>query len=201
MHIRALVFDLAGVLLDFRGPESVSALSEGRSGEEEFFRLWSDARCAHDFTCGKCTPEQFARNAVGELKLKVTSEKFLAEFQTWLRGPYDGALEMLQGLRPTYRVACLSNTNELDVKRFDEELRLQNYFDECFYSNEIGFRKPEPAAYLHVMKSLDMPAHEIAFFDDSLKNVGGAAAVGMHARHVIGFGNLMIQLNEIKMSS
>ena len=70
---------------------------------------------------------------------------------------------MLEGLRPRYRVACLSNTDELHGRQFDEQLHLQDWFDECFYSNESGLRKPDPKAYLHVSKSLDFPPNEIAF--------------------------------------
>ena len=197
MTIRALVFDLAGVLLDFGGPESVYKMSDRRIGEKEFFRFWSEAKCAHDLHCGRCTPEAFARHAVRELGLPVTSERFLAEYQTWLRGPYPGALELLERLRPQYRVACLSNTDELNVRKFDEELHLQNWFDECFYSNEIGSRKPDPQAYLHVSKALDVPPSEIAFFDDAMTCVDGAIAVGMHGQHVTGFGDLQIRLNQM----
>jgi HAD superfamily hydrolase (TIGR01509 family) len=131
------------------------------------------------------------------LRLPVTSERFLAEFQTWLRGPFPGALEMLEGLRPQYRVACLSNTDALHVRQFDKRLQLQNWFDECFYSNEIGLRKPDPKAYQHVSKALDVPPNEIAFFDDSLECVNTAAAVGMHAEHVVGIGDLNIRLNRM----
>ena len=197
MSIRALVFDLAGVLLDFGGPESVYKMSERRIGEKEFFRFWAEAKCAHDLHCGRCTPEAFAQHAIRELGLPVTSERFLAEYQTWLRGPFPGALEMIEALRPRYRVACLSNTDAINVQRFDEELHLQDWFHECFYSNEIGLRKPDPAAYLHLIKKLDVPPNEIAFFDDSLECVNGAIAIGMHGHHVTGFDDLQIRLTEL----
>jgi glucose-1-phosphatase len=195
MNIRALVFDLAGVLLDFRGPESVYKMSDRRVSEKEFFRFWSDAKCARDLHLGRCTPEAFARHAVRELGLPVTGERFLAEYQTWLRGSYPGARELLEALRPQYRVACLSNTDPINVRKFDEELHLRDWFDECFYSNEIGLRKPDDEAYLHVSKALDVPPNEIAFFDDSMKNVAGAAAIGMHAKHVTRFGDLQMHLS------
>ena len=73
MKIRALVFDLAGVLLDFGGVESLHKLSGGRIGEPKFFRFWSEARCAHDLHCGRCTREDFARQAVLGFGLRVTS--------------------------------------------------------------------------------------------------------------------------------
>lgn len=197
MTIRALVFDLAGVLLDFGGVESVYKLSDRRIGEKQFFRFWSEAKCAHDLHCGRCTPEAFARHAVRELGLPVTSERFLAEYQTWLRGPYPGALELLERLRPQYRVACLSNTDAINVRRFEEELRLQDWFDDCFYSNEIGVRKPDTKAYLHVINALDVAPNETAFFDDSLECVNGAIAVGMHGQHVAGLADLQMRLNQM----
>ncbi len=191
------MFDLAGVLLDFGGPESLFKLSDGRVSEDEFVRFWSEATCAHDLHCGRCTPEDFAWQAVRELGLRVTGERFLAEFRTWLRGPYPGVLELLEGLRPRYRLACLSNIDSLHVQQFDEALHLQGWFDECFYSNEIGLRKPDPKVYLHVSKALDIPPNEIAFFDDSLECVNGAIAVGMHGQHCVGFGELQIRLSEL----
>jgi putative hydrolase of the HAD superfamily len=197
MNIRALVFDLAGVLLDFGGPESVYRMSGRRVGEKEFFRFWSGSRCAHDLHCGRCTPEAFARHAVRELGLRVTAEQFLAEYRTWLRGPYPGALEMLRGLRPHYRVACLSNTDPVNVQRFDDQLRLRDYFDQCFYSNEMGVRKPDPEAYLHVSHAMDVPCGEIAFFDDSETCVNGAIAVGMRGHHVTSFDDLQERLSRM----
>ncbi len=197
MSVRALVFDLAGVLLEFGGPEYVYAKSNGRVDEDAYFRFWSEAKCAHDLHCGRTSPEEFAREAVREFGLTVTPETFLADYKTWFRGPYAGALELVERLRPRYRVACLSNANVLDVTRFKEETQLQRRFDECFYSNELGLRKPDPAAYLHVCKVLALAPGEIAFFDDSLENVKGAIAVGMHGHHVQGFADLTVVLGRL----
>ena len=83
------------------------------------------------------------------------------------------------------------------MKRFDEEVQLQRWFDACFYSNEMRLRKPDAAAYLHVIKTLDLSPGEIAFFDDSLENVEGAVAVGIHGNHVQGFGDLRILLGRM----
>jgi putative hydrolase of the HAD superfamily len=190
MNPRALVFDLAGVLLDFRGPDYVYARSGGRVDEEAYFRFWSQAKCAHDLHCGRCSPEEFAREAVREWQLDVTPQDFLADYRTWFRGPYEGALELLETLKPRYRLACLSNANVLDVKRFREEVQLQRWLDACLYSNELGLRKPDPAAYLSVSKALALPPRDIAFFDDSVENVNGAIAVGMQGHHVRGFTDL-----------
>lgn len=197
MAICALVFDLGGVLIDYRGVESLHALSTGRVGAEEFTRFWSDSRWAGALYQGRCSPEEFARGVVGELSLSCTPEKFLEAFRGWLHGPFPGAFDLLRELRSRYRVACLSNTNQFDVQRLDEELRLREHFDQCFFSNEIGLRKPDPRCYRHVIDGLGVPAIEIAFFDDNPEYVAGASAVGMQAFHCVGFDQLRTKLREL----
>jgi len=87
------------------------------------------------------------------------------------------------------------------VRRFGEELQLQRRLDGCFYSNELGRRKPDPEVYLHVCRTLDVAPAEVAFFDDSRENVAGARAVGMHAYHVTGFADLKRVLTELGVTS
>ena len=188
--IRALVFDLAGVLLDFGGVESLRDLSGGRIGELEFSRFWSYSPWADRLYRGECDPEAFAAGATEAFALNVTPSEFLTAFRRWLRGPYPGALDLVQRVRLSHRAACLSNTNALDVERFRRELRLDETFDRCFFSNEIGLRKPDPACYLHVVHKLGFAPDEIAFFDDSEECVAGARAVGLQAHRCVGIESL-----------
>ena len=100
-------------------------------------------------------------------------------------------------LRPHYRLACLSNTNALDVKRFRDELLLHERFDHCFFSNEIALRKPDPACYHHVVEHLGVLPGEIVFFDDSLECVSGARDVGIRAYQCDGIQPLRATLREL----
>jgi beta-phosphoglucomutase-like phosphatase (HAD superfamily) len=60
----------------------------------------------------------------------------------------------------TYRLRLTrsGSTNELDVRRFRDELNLPAYFDACFFSNEIGHRKPSPRSYQHVLRAFGLAA-------------------------------------------
>jgi glucose-1-phosphatase len=188
--IRALVFDLAGVLLDFDGIASLRDLSGGRVGEEEFGRFWSRSPWADRLYRGQCSPQAFAVGAVQELSLEVTPAEFLAAFQTWLRGPYAGAFELIRAVRPHYQVACLSNTNALDVRRFRHELKLHEKFGPLLFFNEIGLRKPDLDCYRHVVRHLQRVPDEVAFFDDSPECVAGARALGLQAHLCAGIAAL-----------
>ena len=196
---RVLLFDLAGVLLDFGGVESLHALSKGRVDADAFARFWSRSPWADALYCGRCSPEAFAAGAVDEFSLAVSPAEFLLAFRAWLRGPYPGAFELLGELRPRYQLACLSNTNTLDVQRFRDELRLQDAFDRCFFSNEIGLRKPDADCYRCVVEGLGVRADEIVFFDDSLECVDGARAVGLHAQQVVGLDELRAALRHVNV--
>src|SRR5437588_238105 len=57
-------------------------------------------------------------------------------------------------------------------------------FREIFLSSIIGLRKPDAAAYDHVVKAIGVPAHRIVFFDDLAENIEGAQARGLTAVHV-----------------
>ena len=59
-----------------------------------------------------------------------------------------------------------------------------SHFREMFLSSTIGLRKPDAAAYDHVIKEIGVPAARIVFFDDSAENIEGARARGLFAVHV-----------------
>jgi glucose-1-phosphatase len=48
-------------------------------------------------------------------------------------------------------------------------------------SSTIGLRKPDAAAFDHVVKAIGVPAERIVFFDDLADNIEGARARGLVA--------------------
>ena len=96
-------------------------------------------------------------------------------------------------------MACLSNTNCLDVARFRDELELDRRFDRCFFSNEIGLRKPSPACFAHVLQRLGRSAEpsRVAFFDDSAACVEGARDAGMRAYRATSIASLRGHLESL----
>jgi HAD superfamily hydrolase (TIGR01509 family) len=196
--IDVVVFDLADVLLEFRGVESVARLSAGRIGPAEFARFWR-SRWADALYKGECSPEEFAAGAVVAFGLAISPGAFLREFRTWLRGPYPGALELVADVRERAGAACLSNTNCLDVVRFRDELQFDRRFDYCFFSNEIGQRKPDAACFAHVLRRLGLSAEprRVVFFDDSSACVRGARDAGMLAYQSASVASLRSHLERL----
>ncbi len=178
MHIKAILFDLAGVLLDFRGPDSVYEMSNGRINRSSFDEFWRWSKWAIAFTKGACTAHEFAQGAVEYFRLDLSPEAFLENYRSWYKGPYPGALDLIGLLKPKFKVACLSNTNVMDVPKFREELKLHELMDECLFSNEIGYMKPEKEAFSIACEKLSLTPEQILLIDDNRNFVDAAIQFG-----------------------
>ena len=80
---------------------------------------------------------------------------------------------------------AFSNTNRPHVEHFSKAYaEVLGHFREMFLSSTIGLRKPDAAAYDHVVKAIGAPASRVVFFDDLAENVEAARAYGLKAVHV-----------------
>lgn len=86
--------------------------------------------------------------------------------------------EFVQTLKPHYKIAMLSNVgrNRLSEIFSPGQLSLIDYFG---LSSEIGYAKPDAAAYCHVADQLQVPPQECIFVDDQPRYIAGAQATGM----------------------
>lgn len=187
MHdIRCILFDLGGVLVDFRGVERLAEWLGDAEVAEEHWRRWLGAGSLRQFELGRLTPEEFAIRFLEEFELDLTPGQVLEEMRGFVSGPLDGAVELLDELRPHYLLACLSNTNRLHWPWMSAELGLDRRLDRAFASCEIGRLKPDPEAFHHVCRELGLAPEEILFFDDAAINVEAARAVGFEAVRSLG---------------
>jgi putative acetyltransferase len=201
MNIKAILFDLAGVLLDFRGPDSISELSNGLINSSSFDEFWSRSKWAIAFTKGACTAHEFAQGAVEYFRLALSPETFLENYRSWYKGPYPGALDLIGFLKPKFRVACLSNTNVIDVPKFREELKLHEIMDECLFSNEIGYMKPEKEVFSIACEKLALTPDQILLIDDNQNFVDASIEFGMAARRADGVIGATKELLDIGLIS
>jgi putative hydrolase of the HAD superfamily len=179
--VRCVLFDLGNVLVRFRGVERVAELLGDGPVTEVLWERWLRSETVRAFEVGRLTPDEFARRFLDEFPLGLGHEELTSELESWISGPLDGALELLDELRPRYLVACLSNTNPLHWPRLFARMGLAERFERVFVSCETGLLKPDPAAFEHVRRELALPAGEILFFDDARLNVEAARAAGFQA--------------------
>ncbi|MEX2327703.1 MAG: HAD-IA family hydrolase, partial [Pseudomonadales bacterium] len=127
---------------------------------------------------------------VSEFELDISPDTFLRAFVEWPRGPFDGAIDLLESLKDKYHLACLSNTNHLHWARFESETRLLSSLDSHFASHLIGIMKPDPEIYHHTIHSLGCAPAAILFLDDNPVNVDSARSCGMQSELVSGISSV-----------
>ena len=78
------------------------------------------------------------------------------------------------------RSGMLSNNVPVLCDRVRDDARTARV-ERFVFSNEIGVRKPDPAAYMALAEALQLAPHEIVFVDDAERNVAAAQALGFRA--------------------
>jgi epoxide hydrolase-like predicted phosphatase len=193
-RIHVLLFDLGGVLVEFSGVRDLAALLRGRLSESEILERWSRCPYSEQFGLGKLSPQDFGEQFVRDWDIELSPEDFLREFQSWSRRLFPGAMELLTSLRPKFRLAALSNSNELHWKRNTNDLGVTGLFEVAISSHQIGMCKPDPKMYLTALDRLGASPDSVMFFDDVPANVKAASALGIHAFQVDGIEGVRSRL-------
>ena len=178
-----LVFDLGGVLFDFRGAELIARLARKTLTPAQVRESW--VPLVRAFEVGGCSAREFAEQSVAEYELELGAEAFIDAFRVAAAGFYEGALDLIAQLRARHRVVTLSNTNDVQWPEVLAHLANGDPFHAHYPSHLSGFHKPDPRAYQAVVH-----AHEASlrfyFFDDRAENIAAAAQLGWQATLVRG---------------
>ena len=192
-----LLFDLGGILVELAGIPRLLEWMEHRVDVDGLNEKWLYSKAVRDYERGRISSGDFAAAMVEEFGLSVDAERFLKEYEFFPKDFYPGARELLSGLSKKYKVAVLSNTNELHWGRFGKEECFSGFADRCFVSHLTGFMKPDAEAFRFVIEKLGCEPGRILFFDDNLPNVEAARSAGMQAEHVRDFDDLKLRLLEL----
>jgi len=197
MRIDAILFDLGGVMIELAGVERMLEWSPSLGTTDELWRRWLGSPAVRAYETGRTNREAFADAIVAEFALPVDAETFLGEFAWWPRSLHPDAGPLLAALASRYRLASLSNTNELHWHRFARDWDLPAMFHHNFPSFMVGRLKPDADYFEHVLDALGIAADRALFVDDNRINVEAARAVGLHARQVPRFEALAPTLAEL----
>ena len=180
--IRAILFDLGGVLVGLRGVDHFAMQTPlgdrwTEAALREFFQ--NDPGMAR-YETGEWGTAQYLSHLRNSLQIDASDPQLSAIINEILVGPYQQSEPLLAELahhRPLY---LLSNTNALHWKVI-RPYPILRHFTELFASHLIGYRKPDERAYRHVLKQVSLQPYELLFIDDLPTNVEAALAVGMPA--------------------
>lgn len=184
--IAVVLFDLDGVVRHF-DPRSVEDI-ERRHGIEAgaIERFAFSSPLIEDVTTG-CISR---RDWVEQIAEHLGSHEAAAE---WGRQPFradPAVLALADALRARgLRTAILTNGTDT-IPAEAAELGLDAHFEAIFNSATIGYAKPHPRAFQHVLDSMGVAASAVFFTDDSPAKLAGAAKLGMTTHHYTGIAEL-----------
>jgi len=182
----ALLFDLGRVVLDIDFNKVVSCWA-GHAGCEP---AQLTARFAPDDAWrrherGEISDAEFFAGLRASLGIGISDAQFLEGWNAIFAGEMPGISAMLARAGERLPLYAFSNTNNAHVDHFLQAYAgVLGHFREIYLSSTIGLRKPDAAAYDHVVKAIGVPASRIVFFDDSAENIAGARARGLTAVQV-----------------
>jgi epoxide hydrolase-like predicted phosphatase len=184
MPIRAVIFDLGGVLVRTEDQTPRRELAE-RLGitRQEMYYLVFDSPSARQASLGEITAEEHMEAM--RLTLGVPARDFsTVPGAFWSGDRLDmGLVDYLRSLRPGYKTALLSNAWSDLRGVLTERWKIADAFDELVISAEVGITKPDPGIYHLALQRLQVAPQEAVFVDDFMENIDGGKAVGLHTIH------------------
>ncbi len=188
-QIKNIIFDLGGVILNIDYELTTKAFVElGLENFREVYSQKKQQRFFDDFEKGKLTRTEFFVELSNHLPEGITHEQMENAWNAMLMYIPSDRINWLKKIGSRYRIFLLSNTNEIHIQAFRNILQedfgkdiLEEIFEKCYYSSEIGMRKPEKEIFDRVTNENNLKPSETFFIDDSVQHVEGAISAGLNA--------------------
>ena len=194
-HIKNIIFDLGGVILDIdlaKGIEAMKKLGirDFESGDNKLNRTDSFL----EYEKGLITDDEFFEKLKKESGVDFRDEDFIEAWNKIIVGFQNEPVDLVYKLNRSdrFRTFLLSNTNALHKELYTSILKeqysiagLEDLFEKAYFSHEIYMRKPDAEIYHYVLKDAGMNPEETLFIDDSEPNINTASSLGMETYHLV----------------
>jgi len=186
--IKAIIFVMGGVLVDLDIEDCKKAFKErlGYYDIDEIIDACHQKGIYGDLEEGILSADDFRSIVLAGSRPDAVAEDVDEAMSHILVGIEPYKAEMLKRLSEKYELYMLSNNNPICVrysrKMFEDAgIPLENIFRKCYFSYEMKALKPSETFYRNVVSDIGLPAEQMLFIDDSMKNVEGSVAAGLPA--------------------
>lgn len=180
---KALIFDFGGVLLNLDEDKTWQGLKE----------ILDPAKAAdvwelvfHPFERGEISEDAFFNRLQRRSSTVLQGDLYVRIWNAMLLDLPEPRISLLEGLRDSYELYLLSNTNITHLRKVRLVLERQGLWDRfegcfrgMFFSHELQMRKPEARIYREVLGIIRRDPQDCLFIDDKADNTEAAAALGL----------------------
>lgn len=196
--IKAIVFDIGNVLVDFAWEPFYRSFGFSESVFERLTKATVKSEVWNELDRGEWSIERiidaFIENDPGierEIRhvFKDTSEILIK--RTY-------AIPWVEDLRKQgYKVLYLSNMGEMTHRQCWDALEFMDHMDGGVLSYELKIIKPNPAIYQALLDQYGLKPEECVFIDDTLKNIIAANELGFYGIHAIDHETVLKELEKL----
>jgi epoxide hydrolase-like predicted phosphatase len=184
MSVKAVIFDLGGVLLRTTNfaPRDRLAINLNMS-RHELEDLVFGGESGNKVQLGQITVQEHWANLERQLhyspeELKALLDEFFEDDELDV-----AMLDYIRELHKRYKTALLSNAGNDLRQLIAEKWHFEDAFDKIIISAEVGMAKPDPGIFQLAVEKLGVKAEQAVFVDDMYRNVQGAKSIGLLGIH------------------
>lgn len=183
MHERWFIFDLGNVVVQLDYERVISSLSSNSDlSRDGLIALLEMPGGYRDLERGTITFDDLYRNLRERAGYRAPIERLREVWADFFDGPVPGIDRVLERVRAEYRVAFLSNSNEIHAEVIPRQFpQLFRPGDVFIFSHQHQSAKPERAIFVRALALLDAQPSDCIFVDDLVDNVAAAGSLGMTA--------------------
>jgi 2-haloacid dehalogenase len=181
--MRAVVFDLGGVLVDWNPRYLLRKIMPGREAEMEW--LISEV-LNHDWNTQRDTGDPWPE-AIAELERTYPDYAGVIRLydERWaetLGGSHEDTVAVLAELHEAgVPIYALTNWSAEKFPHAEAKFDWLAWFDGVVVSGRVRLIKPDPEIFQHLLDEYELAPEDVLFVDDYEPNIVGARAMGIRA--------------------
>ncbi|MDX2466228.1 MAG: HAD family phosphatase [Acidimicrobiia bacterium] len=182
--IKAIVFDLGGVLIDWDPRHMYKTVFDNEDDMEHFLSEVATLEWNSQHDAGVLWADGVAALSDEHPEYAHLIELYQTRWVDMLKGPIDGTVALLAKLKATgHELHALTNWSAETFPIALDRYEFLGWFEHIVVSGTEKVIKPDPKIYEILLDRVGRNSYECVFIDDGVRNVEAARALGFSAIH------------------
>jgi HAD superfamily hydrolase (TIGR01509 family) len=177
------VFDLGNTLIKLAYERVLESVCRSATvSRDALLEILEEPGGYRDMERGAVTFREFYQFIADRTGYRGSLHDFRESWSDFFDGPIAGSEDLLDRIRAKYRVAFLSNSNEVHAevipRRYSALFRKDDRF---VFSHRFRVAKPDPEIFRRALEVIGALPQQVVFVDDLIENVLAARAEGIQS--------------------